>query len=65
MAVRRSLHDASVVALETPSVQERLNAIGAIVAAPEYRSPSYLQEFVAREIEKWAQPIRAAGAQID
>jgi tripartite-type tricarboxylate transporter receptor subunit TctC len=64
-AIVQKLHDASVAALETPSVQVRLEAIGAIVVAPEHRSSDYLQGFVAREVEKWAIPIKAAGAQID
>jgi len=31
------------------------------VVAPERRSPDYLAGFVAREIEKWAGPIKASG----
>ena len=61
----RKLHDATVAALETPLVQERLKAIGATLAAPERRSPAYLHEFVASEVEKWAGPIKASGAQVD
>ena len=61
----RKLHDATVVAMETPAVQERLRAIGASLVASERRSPEYLQRFVASEIDKWAAPIRASGAQVD
>ncbi len=61
----QSIHDATVATMETPSVQERLKEIGAIVAAPERRSPQYLQKFVASEIAKNAAPIRAAGISID
>jgi hypothetical protein len=39
--------------------------VGAIVVAPERRSPDYLQKFVASEIEKNAAPIRAAGISMD
>src|SRR5258708_3252120 len=61
----RKLHDATVAAMETPSVQERLKEVGAVTVAPERRSPAYLQTFVASEIEKNAAPIKAAGIAID
>jgi tripartite-type tricarboxylate transporter receptor subunit TctC len=59
-AIVRKLHDAAVATMETPSVRERLKDIGATVVAPARRSPEYLQEFVEREIAKWAAPIKAA-----
>jgi tripartite-type tricarboxylate transporter receptor subunit TctC len=59
------LHDASVAAMETPSVQERLNEVGVTVVAPERRSPEYLQRFVESEIERNAAPIKAAGISMD
>ena len=34
---------------------------GADLAAPDRRSPEYLQKFVESEIVKWAGPIKAAG----
>jgi len=61
----QKLHDATVAAMDTPSVQERLKEVGAVTVAPERRSPDYLQKFVASEIEKNAAPIRAAGLAID
>src|SRR5262247_466100 len=61
----QKLHDATVEAMETPSVQERLKEVGAVTVAPERRSPDYLQKFVASEIAKNAAPIRAAGLAID
>jgi hypothetical protein len=60
-AIVRKLHDASVAAMNTPSVQERLKEIGATVVGPERRSREYLQKFVVSEIEKWGKVIRAAG----
>ena len=47
--------------MDTPAVQKRFDAISAFIAAPERRSPEYLQGFVEREIEKYAGPIKAAG----
>jgi tripartite-type tricarboxylate transporter receptor subunit TctC len=60
-AIIQKLHDATVAAMDTPSVQQRLKDIGAEVVPPERRSPEYLQKFVENEITKWAVPIRAGG----
>jgi tripartite-type tricarboxylate transporter receptor subunit TctC len=57
----QKLHDATVAAMDTPSVQERLKEVGTVTVAPERRSPAYLQKFVVSEIEKNAAPIKAAG----
>jgi hypothetical protein len=51
--------------LETATVRERLEALGATVVATERRSPEYLAGFLPREIAKWAGPIKAAGASTD
>jgi tripartite-type tricarboxylate transporter receptor subunit TctC len=61
----RKLHDAMVGTLDTPAVQERLKEIGATVAAPDRRSPEYLQRLVESEIAKWAAVIKAAGVTLD
>jgi tripartite-type tricarboxylate transporter receptor subunit TctC len=58
--VRRP-NEAAVSAMTHPSVQKSLKDLGAELAAPERRTPEYLQSFVEREIEKWAVPIKAAG----
>jgi tripartite-type tricarboxylate transporter receptor subunit TctC len=57
----RRLNEAAVSAMTHPSVQKSLKDLGAELAAPERRTPEYLQSFVEREIEKWAVPIKAAG----
>jgi tripartite-type tricarboxylate transporter receptor subunit TctC len=61
----QKLREATVAAMETHSLQERLLEAGAIVVAPERRTPEYLQRYVASEIEKNAAPIRAAGISMD
>ena len=43
--------------------RERLGTLGLIVPVPARRTPEYLGKFVAAEIEKWAAPIKASGAQ--
>jgi tripartite-type tricarboxylate transporter receptor subunit TctC len=61
----RKLHEATVQAMETPAVKERLEGLGASLVAPERRSPEYLAGFVKSEIEKWAAPIKASGVSME
>ena len=61
----KKLADAVNQAAETPAVKERLQSLGAVVVAPERRTPAYLAQFVKSEIEKWAAPIKQSGAQLD
>jgi tripartite-type tricarboxylate transporter receptor subunit TctC len=61
----RKLHDATVQAMETPEVKQRLEGLGASLVAPERRSPEYLAGFVKSEIQKWAAPIKASGVSMD
>ena len=51
--------------LDTPALRQRLDGIGLLVAAPERRGPDYLAQFIAREIDKWAVPIKASGAMVE
>ena len=61
----KKLHDATVQAMETPAVKQRLEGLGASLVAPERRSPEYLAGFVKSEIEKWAAPIKASGVAME
>jgi tripartite-type tricarboxylate transporter receptor subunit TctC len=63
--VIKKLHDATVTAMEDPEVQKQMLNSGAIVVPPERRSTQYLKEYMAKEIEKNAAPIRAAGLSIE
>jgi hypothetical protein len=47
--------------MEMPFLQERLKQVGGDVIASERRSPEYLAQFLAAEINKWEGPIRASG----
>jgi tripartite-type tricarboxylate transporter receptor subunit TctC len=60
-AIVRKLNRATVAALDTPSVQQRLRQIGGDVIAPDRRSPEYLARFLAAEVSKWEGPIKASG----
>ena len=59
------LHAATVQMMDTPALVERMHELGVTLVAPERRSPQYLASFVAREIEKWGAPIKAAGIHAD
>ena len=61
----KKLADAANQAMDTPAVKERLAGLGAVVVAPDRRSPDYLTKFMKDEIEKWAAPIKQSGAQLD
>jgi tripartite-type tricarboxylate transporter receptor subunit TctC len=59
------LNRATVAALQTPFVQQRLKEIGSDLVTPERRSSEYLGKFVVAEIEKWARVIKASGVQLE
>jgi len=61
----RRLAKASNEAVETPAVRERFKGIGVTIPAAERRTPEYLAKFVPSEIERWAGPIKASGANAD
>jgi len=64
-AIIKKLHDASVAAMETPSVQEQLANNGTYVVPPEKRSTEYFQSIIGPEIEKNGAPLKAAGISIE
>jgi tripartite-type tricarboxylate transporter receptor subunit TctC len=61
----RRLAQAVGETLDSPAVQERFLAIGEGVIAADRRGPEYFTSFVAREIERWAGPIKASGVTAD
>jgi tripartite-type tricarboxylate transporter receptor subunit TctC len=59
------LHDAIAETMKTPAVKDRLEGLGVMIVPPEKETPEYLDQFVKSEIEKWAAPIRASGAEVE
>lgn len=64
-AIVRKLNAAVGQTLDDPAIRERMAALGLSIVPAERRSPEYLAKFVASEIERWAAPIKAAGATMD
>ncbi len=64
-AIVKKLHAATLQAMDTPAVRDRLQGLGAMLVAPERRSPEYLARFVDSEITKWAEPIRSSGVSVE
>jgi len=64
-AIVKKLNDATIEAMNTPALKDRMHELGVTLVAPERRSPEYLQTFVESEIAKWGGPIKAAGISAD
>lgn len=59
------LNHAMIEAMKTPSVRERLSAVGLKLVPEDRATPAYLDAFVKSEIAKWAVLIKASGLTMD
>jgi tripartite-type tricarboxylate transporter receptor subunit TctC len=64
-AIVAKLNSATIEAMKTPWVRERLEGLGAEIVPDNEATPQYLGEYVRKEIEKWAVPIKASGVTVD
>jgi tripartite-type tricarboxylate transporter receptor subunit TctC len=64
-AIVTKLHDAALEAMHTPSVHDRLSALGAEIVSDQDSTPQHLGALVKSEIAKWAVPIKAAGVTVE
>jgi tripartite-type tricarboxylate transporter receptor subunit TctC len=64
-AVVKKLHDATLEAMHTPAVHDRLTGLGAEIATDQQATPQYLSDLVKSEIAKWAVPIKASGISVE
>jgi tripartite-type tricarboxylate transporter receptor subunit TctC len=61
----QKLHDATVAAMNDPTVQKRFKENGIDLVGDERRSSAYLVKFVTSEIAKWAGPIKSSGLALE
>jgi tripartite-type tricarboxylate transporter receptor subunit TctC len=64
-AIVKKLHDATVEAMKTPAVREKLESAGLVFVSDDRTTPDYLAKFVQSEIAKWAVPIKAGNISVD
>jgi tripartite-type tricarboxylate transporter receptor subunit TctC len=60
-----TLNHAMVETMRTPSVREKLGAVGLKLVSEGRATPAYLDGFVREEIKKWAVLIKASGISMD
>ena len=61
----QKLNHATVEAMKTPAVREKLESAGLKFVSDDRTTPEYLAKFVQSEIAKWAVPIKASGVSVD
>jgi tripartite-type tricarboxylate transporter receptor subunit TctC len=64
-AIVQKLNHATVEAMKTPAVREKLESAGLIFVSDDRTTPDYLAKFVQSEIVKWAAPIKAGNISVD
>jgi tripartite-type tricarboxylate transporter receptor subunit TctC len=61
----QKLNHATVEAMKTPALREKLENAGLKFVSDDRTTPEYLAKFVQSEIAKWAVPIKASGISVD
>jgi tripartite-type tricarboxylate transporter receptor subunit TctC len=64
-AIVQKLNHATVEAMKTPALREKLESAGLILVSEDRTTPDYLAKFVQSEIAKWAVPIKASGISVE
>lgn len=64
-AIVHAMARAANETVDTPSVRQRLAAVGVTVPVRERRTVDYLAKFIPSEIARWVAPIRASGVSAD
>ena len=64
-AIVEKLNKATVDAMKTPAVREKLESAGLRFVSDDRTTPAYLGKFVTSEIAKWAAPIKSSGITVD
>jgi tripartite-type tricarboxylate transporter receptor subunit TctC len=61
----KKLNDAAIKAMNSASVKERLQGLGATVVPANQQTAAFLGDYVKSEIKKWEAPIKASGVTIE
>jgi hypothetical protein len=61
----QKLNRATVEAMKTPAVREKLESAGLVFVSDDRTTPDYLAKFEQSEIVKWAAPIKDGGISVD
>jgi tripartite-type tricarboxylate transporter receptor subunit TctC len=61
----RKLNRATVEAMRTPAVRDKLEAAGLKFVSDDRTTPEYLAKFVQSEIVKWEAPIKSSGIRVE
>ncbi len=64
-AIVEKLNKATVDAMKTPAVREKLESAGLRFVSDNRTTPEYLAKFVTSEIAKWAAPIKSSDITVD
>jgi tripartite-type tricarboxylate transporter receptor subunit TctC len=64
-AIVQKLNWATIEAMKTPALREKLESAGLVFVSDDRTTPEYLTKFVQTEIAKWAVPIKASGVSVD
>lgn len=64
-AIVEKLNKATIDAMKTPAVREKLESAGLRFVSDDQTTPEYLRKFVTSEIAKWAAPIKSSGITVD
>jgi tripartite-type tricarboxylate transporter receptor subunit TctC len=64
-AIVQKLNHATIEAMKTPAVREKLESLGLKFVTDDRTTLAYLASFVQGEIAKWAVPIKASGVSVD
>ncbi len=64
-AIVQKLNQATVEAMKTPALRDKLESAGLIIVSDDRTTPEYLAKFVQSEIAKWAVPIKAGGISVE
>ena len=64
-AIVQKLNHATIEAMKTPAVREKLESLGLKFVTDDRTTPAYLATFVQGEVAKWAVPIKTSGVSVD